>query len=111
MSAEPQGNDPVFCSECKKEILKGDASYSREYGGDTCPICWECAERMAKEAKESQKELVLYEEGGTEECKLCAWCGELFPESDLTEEVDIGLLCGGCIQAIESRGEELTLRH
>ena len=40
----------------------------------------------------------------------CQWCGELYPEESLREEVDLGLLCDWCIAAIHSRGESLTLR-
>lgn len=41
-------------------------------------------------------------------CHHCQWCGELFPESELSEEIDLGLLCEHCIMAISSRGETLT---
>lgn len=40
----------------------------------------------------------------------CKWCGEIYPESDLQEEIDLGWLCHGCILGISSRGEELYLK-
>jgi len=39
----------------------------------------------------------------------CGWCGELYPKSEMKKEVDLGYLCNGCIQAIRSRGEKLTI--
>ncbi len=42
--------------------------------------------------------------------RVCRWCGERFPESDLHEEADLGPLCGRCIAAIRSRGESLSLK-
>ena len=41
----------------------------------------------------------------------CEWCGEIFPESDLREEKDLGYLCEHCILAISSRGEDLYLKY
>ena len=41
----------------------------------------------------------------------CEWCGEMFGESELREEKDLGLLCDHCVLAITSRGEELYLRY
>ena len=42
---------------------------------------------------------------------LCQWCDSLFPESELQEERDLGYLCGHCISAISSRGEEVWLKN
>ena len=42
---------------------------------------------------------------------LCQWCDSLFPESELQEERDLGYLCGQCISAISSRGEEVWLKN
>jgi hypothetical protein len=39
---------------------------------------------------------------------ICSWCGEIFDKTDLQEELNLGLLCDGCIRAIESRGETLN---
>ena len=41
----------------------------------------------------------------------CKWCDELFDKSDCRYEVDMGWLCPQCIEAIKSRGEELTFRE
>ena len=42
-----------------------------------------------------------------EETRVCKWCGEEYPESDMHKEKDMGWLCDQCIRGIESRGEEL----
>lgn len=41
----------------------------------------------------------------------CQWCHELYPESEIRYEVDLGPLCHYCEEAIKSRGEELTFRE
>ena len=41
----------------------------------------------------------------------CKWCDELFDKSDCRYEVNMGWLCPQCIEAIKSRGEELTFRE
>ena len=41
----------------------------------------------------------------------CEWCGEMFGESELREEKDLGYLCEHCVLAITSRGEELYLKY
>ena len=48
-----------------------------------------------------------YQEPDYEEYVTCSWCGEDVPKSDCQHEVDMGWLCDYCIQAIESRGEQL----
>ena len=72
-------------------------------------VCVECATRMAHEAQDENRGIEICDEAG-ERWVLCQWCGELYPEGSLREEVDIGPLCGWCIAAIHSRGESLTLR-
>ena len=75
-------------------------------------ICWDCATKMAVEAKKENREIEIELEhaGYSETCHLCTWCEELYPESELREEVDLGHLCDRCIAAIHSRGETLTLK-
>ena len=46
----------------------------------------------------------------TDKRHRCQWCNDLFPENELHEEADLGLLCNNCIMAIESRGETLNLK-
>ena len=41
----------------------------------------------------------------------CKWCDELFDKSDCRYEVNMGWLCPQCIEALKSRGEELTFRE
>ncbi len=57
-----------------------------------------------------ERKIEITDECG-EVCRTCSWCGELFPESELREEVDLGHLCRTCIAAIQSRGETLTLKY
>ncbi len=42
--------------------------------------------------------------------RICRWCNGLFSEGELRQETDLGPLCGRCIAAIRSRGENLTLK-
>ena len=46
----------------------------------------------------------------SEDWHMCEWCEEVYPESELQEEIDLGWLCPTCILAIRSRGEELYLK-
>ena len=73
-------------------------------------ICLECSTKMAIEAKMESLEIEITDENGNA-WFLCTWCEELFPESELREEVDLGHLCDRCIMAIHSRGESLTLKY
>ncbi len=45
-----------------------------------------------------------------ERLSRCRWCSELFPEGELSQETDLGPICGRCIAAIRSRGENLILK-
>ena len=72
-------------------------------------ICWECATELALEAQLDDRDIDVRDENG-EACHLCKWCSELFYESELREEVDLGYLCDRCVAAIKSRGETLTLK-
>ena len=78
--------------------------------GERENICLECASKMANEAKAENREIEITDENG-DAWFLCTWCEELFPESELRKEVDLGHLCDHCIEAIHSRGETLTLRY
>ena len=78
--------------------------------GEHESVCWDCATKMALDAKAENRKIEITDEcGGT--CRLCTWCEELYPESELREEVDLGHLCDRCIAAIKSRGETLTLKY
>ena len=72
-------------------------------------ICWECATELALEAQLDDRDIDVRDENG-EACHLCKWCSELFYESELREEVNLGYLCDRCVAAIKSRGETLTLK-
>ena len=73
-------------------------------------ICLECATKMANEAKSENREIEITDENSNA-WLLCLWCGELFPESELRKEIDLGHLCDHCIMAIHSRGERLNLEY
>ena len=76
-------------------------------------ICMDCATKMAAEAKAENRKIEIEHDNGNyiENWHLCTWCEDLFPESDLREETDLGHLCDRCIAAILSRGESLTLKY
>ena len=78
--------------------------------GEHETVCWDCATKMALDAKAEGREIEITDERG-EACRLCTWCNDLFPESELREEVDLGHLCDRCIMAIHSHGEPLTLKY
>ena len=78
--------------------------------GDRENICMACATKMALEAKTEDREIEITDESGNN-WLLCEWCKDLFPESELRKETDLGHLCGQCISAIRSRGERLTLEY
>lgn len=73
-------------------------------------VCWDCGAKMAAKAKAEKREIEITDESG-DTCRLCNWCGDLFPESILREETDLGHLCDQCVSAIRSRGESLTLKY
>jgi len=81
--------------------------------GDHEAVCWECATKMAIQAREENREIeiLLPHSRYYEECHLCNWCNELFTDSELREEADLGHLCDQCIQAIHSHGEPLLLKY
>ena len=74
-------------------------------------VCFECAEAEALKAKEEKREIQITHGEFAEAWSLCQWCDSLFPESELQEEHDLGYLCGHCISAISSRGEEVWLKN
>ena len=73
-------------------------------------ICMDCAAKMAARAKAEEREIEITDENG-DAWHLCTWCEDLFPESELRDETDLGHLCDRCIAAIHSRGETLTLKY
>ena len=95
----------TVCEICRRPTADGLLTV-----GEHESVCWECATKMALDAKAENREIEITD-GRGEACRLCTWCDELFPESELREEVDLGHLCGTCIEAIHSRGESLTLKY
>lgn len=73
-------------------------------------VCLECATKRAKEAQTEKRHIEIYDEHWNN-WFLCTWCEELFPESELREEAELGRLCDQCIMAIHSRGESLSLKY
>ena len=74
-------------------------------------ICWDCATEMAVQAKKEKRKIEIEDSESFENWHLCTWCEDLYPESELREEVDLGHLCDHCIEAIHSRGEPLTIKY
>ncbi len=78
--------------------------------GERENVCLECATELALEARLDDREIEITDEQGNA-WRLCQWCSELFPESELRKEADLGHLCDRCIMAIHSRGERLYLEY
>ncbi len=96
-----------ICEICKKTISEDEV-----FGVDGHEsVCFECAEAEALKAKEEKREIQITHGEFAEAWSLCQWCDSLFPESELQEERDLGSLCGQCISAISSRGEEVWLKN
>ena len=64
-----------------------------------------------KKMLQEKREIQITHGEFAEAWNLCQWCDSLFPESELQEEHDLGYLCGHCISAISSRGEEVWLKN
>lgn len=92
------------CLNCGKEISDPDDTVI--INGEK-QVCWECAEQLAKEAKNEQQQIQMCGKNNFEEYQICKWCDELYPESELRKEEHLGYLCNRCIKGIESRGEKL----
>ena len=96
-----------ICEICKKTISEDEV-----FGVDGHEsVCFECAEAETLKAKEEKREIQITHGEFAEAWSLCQWCDSLFPESELQEERDLGYLCGHCISAISSRGEEVWLKN
>lgn len=70
----------------------------------------EIARVPLEEGEDWDAEEVAHEKGyildGEEQC---TWCGEIWCDSEIVEEKNLGCLCPRCVAAIESRGERLTI--
>jgi len=96
------------CEICGREIEAGATCFEI---GERETVCIECATKMAVDAQNEKKEIEILEAGKIDEWKLCNWCETLSPVSELREEVNLGWLCGWCIEGIASHGEHLTIRN
>ena len=96
------------CEICKNEI---EGSVFEVEGHDA--VCMECATKLAVKAHHENRPIEILETGGRciDEWALCTWCEELYPKSELREEANLGFLCGHCVGAIHSRGEELIWKY
>ena len=96
-----------ICEICKKTISEDEV-----FGVDGHEsVCFECAETEALKAKEENRKIEIKHGEFAEAWSLCLWCNSLSPKSELQEERDLGFLCGHCISAISSRGEEVWLKN
>lgn len=103
--------DGEICEICGKKIESTGEILLTVDGKEN--ICKDCATNMAIKAKEENREIEIEYDNGNyiENWYLCTWCEELFPESELREEEDLGHLCEYCIEGIHSRGESLSLKY
>lgn len=75
-------------------VLKDSLSINESIVQDGYPCTW---------IRESVEE--------DEETTNCSWCDEPFDKEELTDTDEFGRLCPYCKQAIQSRGEELTIHE
>ena len=106
-SPPQQKGKKMNCETCKKEFEPNDNIFTID--GDK-EVCYDCAQAAAKKACEEKREIEILDKN-YEEHFLCIWCEDLFPKSELRKEVNMGYLCNTCIQAINSRGERLTIEY
>ena len=97
----------MICEICKRKIESNESMFEI---GEHDTVCYECATKMAVDAHNENREVEVTQAGNFETWKLCRGCDELFPESELREEKDMGNLCDQCINGFTSRGEELFLK-
>ena len=96
-----------ICEICKSTIPEDDVF---KLGEHEC-FCFECAEAEALKAKEENRKIEITHGEFAEAWSLCQWCNNLFPESELKNEHDLGNLCRQCVSATSSRGEEVWLKN
>lgn len=96
------------CEICNKVLGNEDTTFNI---GDRELVCVECAEKEAQAAQKEKREIEITANQNCEAWKLCQWCEQLFPESELREEVDLGDLCGQCVNGIILRGEGIALLY
>ena len=96
-----------ICEICQHHISEDDVFTADGHES----VCFECAEAEALKAKEENRKIEITHGEFAEAWSLCQWCNSLFPESELQQERDLGTLCGQCVSAISSRGEELWLKN
>lgn len=96
------------CTICGQELNADDVVFTV---GENEGICCECATKQALEARNENREIEITVGEYNEAWNLCQWCDELFPESELKEEIDLGKLCDHCILGIASRGEKLYIEN
>jgi len=41
----------------------------------------------------------------------CAWCGEVYDDTELLKEKHLGYICRHCARGIEARGETLDIEE
>ena len=63
----------TVCEICKKATEDNLLTV-----GEHEAVCWDCATKMALDAKAEGREIEITDERG-EACRLCTWCNELFP--------------------------------
>lgn len=96
------------CAICKRELNADDGIFTVD---GTEQVCCECATRLALEARNENREIEIMSGEYDEDWQICQWCNELFPESELNEEIDLGKLCSHCILGITSRGEKVYIEN
>jgi hypothetical protein len=99
------------CEKCGCELKeKNDIFEFFTNNATECQeLCFDCANELANQHSADGIEYEINR--NCEEWKLCTWCEEIYPMSELRKEADMGYLCDHCIQAIWSRGEKLSIEY
>ena len=107
-------NSTDMCAACDIDLAtcetiwaaEGTLYCSRECGIHDFRVAY--GDDAEKHFDEVAEEINPRDIGIGEELEECEWCHERFEGSELTE-TDLGFLCDHCIEAIRSRGEDVTI--
>lgn len=97
----------MTCEKCHKTLKADDTVFTIDCNEE---VCYDCAKKLALEAKEEGREIEILDKSYNE-FALCGWCDSLEEKRGMREERDLGFLCEHCILALQSRGEEMWLKY
>lgn len=95
------------CEKCHKKFEANDTIFTIDCDEE---VCFDCAEKIALQAKEEDREIEILDQNYNEYA-ICGWCNSFEEKRGMREERDLGLICEHCILALHSRGEEMWLKY